>query len=813
MNYMKRLNLICMCLLASAGMQAAPLTPEQALERLNDGRMHKAGVAGLERVPVWTARTAEGTATAYVFNMADGNGYRILSADDAAYSVLGYSDTGCIDPDNMSPELKWWLKELGEQMEYYISRGATGGEIVPSYAPMAPIAPLTKSKWNQDAPYNNECPLLNTRVTYTGCVATSMAQVMYYHKYPEVGTGSNSYSWSNGNRTLSMDFSAQPFEWDSMLDQYTRGNYTTEQAKAVSFLMKSCGYSVNMNYGTSASGAQGPTIANALKEYFGYDQNVNVQWRVTYSASEWANKIYNNLKECGPVILNGHPYNDAGHSFICDGYNGDGYFHFNWGWGGMSDGWFLLECMNPESQGIGGASMGSAFNYGLNGIFGIQKPTGQPAEPNYGNLLMYGACTAEFEGTQIVFTRTEWYPSGWYCASDKDIRVNVGIIVEPVDGTPGEVITQSGTLMGSSRINMGPGYYYPTTDGPRAKFPTGLADGRYKVTIGVRDLNISGAPYIPVLCPYGAANYVYVTVKNGAKTIENVPTPTLQAENLTLESKLYYSRYARYKVKVKNPSDYELTETLSPALLTGNKVVMVGGVAPLTCEPNSENEIVWDAKMSLVSGATRPTSTTTYTLAIVNPVTNEVFGKYGDVTMEINPDKATLRVNSLTIENCTTEKETLSSGGTIDVYNVTNSRDFTASLDFYVWSGYFDGVVTGAIYETTLDNINDYDLIENVYSSRFYMDEEESQKLTIPIDFVNAETGKLYMLQFTYTSGSDVRPMRNIYFHAQSTGVDEVAADDEPARYFNMQGIEIPAPVKDQIVIVKKGNTTSKVIF
>lgn len=115
MNYMKRLNLICMCLLASAGMQAAPLTPEQALERLNDGRMHKAGVADLESVPVWTARTAEGTATAYVFNMADGNGYRILSADDAAYSVLGYSDTGCIDPDNMSPELNGGLRNWGNR--------------------------------------------------------------------------------------------------------------------------------------------------------------------------------------------------------------------------------------------------------------------------------------------------------------------------------------------------------------------------------------------------------------------------------------------------------------------------------------------------------------------------------------------------------------------------------------------------------------------------------------------------------------------------------------------------------------------------
>lgn len=811
---MKRLNLIGICLLAYAGIQAAPLTPGQALERLNDGRQSSVSATRLEKSPAWTARTSNGTATVYVFNESDGNGYRILAADDAAYAVLGYSDTGRIDPENMSPELKWWLEYTGAQMEYYISRGATRGEAAPKYAPMAPIEPLVKSKWNQDAPYNNDCPRLNNKQTYTGCVATSMAQLMYYHKYPEKGTGSASYYWGAGGRTLNMDFSAKAFDWDNMLHQYSYGDYNAEQAEAVAYLMKSCGYSVGMSYGTDASGAAGPSIAYALRQYFDYDPNVNVKWRVTYSASEWASEVYRNLNECGPVILNGHQYNDAGHSFVCDGYNGDGYFHFNWGWGGVSDGWYLLECMNPESQGIGGAAMGLAYNYGLNGIFGIQRPTGEPAQPMYGNLLMSGACTAEFIGNQIIFTRTSWYPDGWYCASDRSITVNMGIIIEPVDGTPGETMTQGGTFNGSVRVTSNPSQYFPTTAGPSANFPTGLPDGRYKVTIGIRDLSISGSPYIPVLCPYGAANYVYVTIKDGEKTIENVPTPSLQPENLTLETQLYCTRYALFKVKVKNPSDFELTENIAPALLKGNRIVMVGAVAPLTCAPNTDSEIEWEARMSPVEGEKWPTTATEYTLAIVDPVTGKVIGTYGTVTMNMNPGKATLRANSLTIKDCTTTTETTESGAEIQVYNVKDSRNFTVDLDYYVWAGFFDGVVTGSINKTSLANVNSYELVTNIYNGRQFMEEEESRALSLPVDFADAEPDALYTLQFSYTSGSDVRQLRSVYFRTGQSGVTDVNADSgESVRYYNLQGMEIAKPVKGQIVIVKKGDSTFKIRF
>ena len=172
---------------------------------------------------------------------------------------------------------------------------------------------------------------------------------------------------------------------------------TDAQGKAVSQLMVAAGHSVQMEYGTEASGTQGSLIAEALINYFDYDKGCHPDWRAVYSYSEWENMVYDNLKNVGPLVFNGHPYNDGGHSFVCDGYDGDGYYHFNWGWGG------------------GGASAGAGFVYNLNGIFGIQKPNDDPKPEIKDNILMYGGCTATVSNGNINFKRNTWYPDGWYC--------------------------------------------------------------------------------------------------------------------------------------------------------------------------------------------------------------------------------------------------------------------------------------------------------------------------------------------------------------------------------------------------------------
>ncbi len=811
---MKKSMLFALGVATALGMSAAPLTPQQALERMQQGRMGKVSAVKVDAQPVFTQTTADGVPTLYVFNCPDNQGYRILSADDAAYSVIGYSDTGSIDPDNMPSQLRWWLQMSGDMISHYAGR-ISNGDAAPANVAKERIEPLCKSKWNQDKPYNGMSPKIGTRSTYTGCVATSMAQVMYYHKYPEIGEGSNSYRWETASQTLSMNFDEAPFEWNNMLDVYTGSNYTTEQGNAVAYLMKACGYAVNMNYGLSASGAQGARIAYALRTFFKYDGNCTVKYRMAYSETEWADMVYNNLKTAGPVIMNGHEYESAGHSFICDGYDGNGYYHFNWGWSGMSDGYFSLEALNPNAQDIGGGS-GDGFNYGLNGIFGIQPPTGDPVVQEPDNMLCYGGVHATLTGSSLQFIQNEWYPQGWYDAMDHDISVNMGATIEPVDGTAGEPIDLVGYFGNSRIVKLSPGSYYPSVDGPKVTLPS-LSDGRYKVTLTIRDMTSGSTARYPIIVSYGCPNYVYVNVAGGVMTVENVAVAELVAEGLTLESDLYYDCNARYKALLKNDSEFQLTQNIAPALLKNGKIMMVGNQGPTTVDPKSEGEYEWICKMKVQSGVPAPTSAMQYELAIINPVTKEILGKYGNVTINPKPQSARLQADSFVIDGATKETiETNNGKGTATV-NVIPTNKFNTVLQYTVDTGFFDGVISYNIY--LRPDLNDFNTQEPVdmglYTYQPLQGEGTRDTLTVPVDFTQAQTGSIYSLRITYTVGTAERLLYNCHFRVLSneSGIDDVTTEDmdTPKTYYNLQGIEIKNPAPGQIVIVRQGNTVSKV--
>ncbi len=185
-----------------------------------------------------------------------------------------------------------------------------------------------------------------------------MAQVMYYWKYPEKGTGTVT-ARVNDIQTAPIDLSTITFDWDNMTDTYDQSS-TPAQKKAVAALMKACGYSVDMGYTVDESGAQTINLAKALVENFGYNENITFLQRNYFSGQDWNNLVYGELKAGRPVLYSGASITGS-HQFVCDGYDGNGYFHINWGWGGMSDGYFLLEALNPGAQGTGGSAGG--YNY------------------------------------------------------------------------------------------------------------------------------------------------------------------------------------------------------------------------------------------------------------------------------------------------------------------------------------------------------------------------------------------------------------------------------------------------------------------
>lgn len=812
---MKRKALICLSALAAGGMLAAPLTPEQALERMNQsGRAGKASAIRLDASPVMTVTAKNGQAGVYVFNSINGKGFRVLAADDVAYPVLGYADDGTVDVNNLSPEFKWWISGMAEQIA--AASGAKCADVsrIASDQSMTRIEPLVSTKWNQDAPFNNNAPNLSGSKCYTGCVATSMAQLMKYHNYPEKGQNSISYTWDRGSKTLSMDFSKVTFDWNNMLNAYQRGVYNDEQAEAVATLMEACGYAVQMNYGTQASGTQGSYIAEALKDYFGYDVNTYVDFRAGYSASEWAQKVWYNLKNVGPVVLNGHPYNDSGHSFICDGYDGAGYFHFNWGWGGASDGYYLLESMDPSFQGIGGSSGG--FSYSVNAIFGAQKPTGQEEQERYANIIMYGGCTATISGTTLSFRRNKWYPDGWYCASGEPIKIVAGAIIEPVDGTPGEKQTKSGRIFGSVLQEFTPGSYFPTTNGPVVTLPT-LADGKYKVTVGIKDSSKgASSPWNPVIVSYGQPNYVYVTVKDGVYSVENVPLSKLIPEALTLKSALYYGCMANFSAKLSNNTEYELTETVVPALLLNNAIAMIGNVAPSTVGPKSTAEISWPSTMKVQSGFSAPTTDKTYELAVINPITNEILGKYGEVTMKPQPkQQSSVAASEFNIIGVEPVEEEFGVYGNIKVYSLAENN-FSANLAIRVQRGFFDGVVSLGIYKPNIDNRFDLEPVElGLFQAQPFLESGETETFTMPVTFNNYKSGEVYALRAGWSNAKGTNTLGNCYFRIGAAGVHGVTDDstEAEARYYNLQGVEIRNPQPGQIVIVKKGSKSQKVRF
>ena len=303
----------------------------------------------------------------YAFNRGEGSGYVIVAADDrAAESVLGFADSGAFSSDSMPPAMRWWLDEYARQIDYAAGaeRQTDGCRPRLSAPDRKDIAPLLTTLWNQNEPYNLLCPEYEGEKCLTGCLATAVAQVMRYHRWPERGTGSHSYEWEVDDKvidTLSVDFSQSVYNWDAMTDTYGKES-TEEQRNAVARLMYDVGVACDMQYHPQGSGALSTAAVVALQRYFGYSRSDNLLFREYYTIDEWEDTVYSSLAQGLPVLYSGVTSTSEGHAFVCDGYR-DGYFHINWGWSGVSNGYFLLWSLDPDVQGTGGSSSGNGFDF------------------------------------------------------------------------------------------------------------------------------------------------------------------------------------------------------------------------------------------------------------------------------------------------------------------------------------------------------------------------------------------------------------------------------------------------------------------
>ncbi len=402
---MKKVVLLMFACCWSILLTAGDVMPEKALQQAADF-LNQRAATGSRRASVTSQQLtmASRINDLYVFNVANNGGFVIVSNDDTTTPILGYADSGNFDPDNVPENMKAWLQGYADEIAWAKSHPviAKASRRVAS-AVKTPILPLVQTKWNQDYPQNAFAPYYGVKGSSyvysttgteagveewfncaTGCVATAMAQVMNYHQWPVTTTDIPFYNWGRANVKLS-GLPSFSFEWAHMKDNYSSG-YTSEEATAIARLMRYCGQSVQMDYGPESS-ASSSIIAYALKNYFNYNTTAKFLSRSSYSYTNWIEILYNELSQNRPVLYGGQS-SGGGHEFVCDGYQGEDYFHINWGWGGDSDGFFKLSVLNPDEQGIGGSGSKDGYHYGHDAIVGIQKPSDagtvlEPAENKY----------------------------------------------------------------------------------------------------------------------------------------------------------------------------------------------------------------------------------------------------------------------------------------------------------------------------------------------------------------------------------------------------------------------------------------------
>lgn len=334
------------------------------------------------------ANEPQADAAYYVFNAEKDRGFVIVSGDDRTEPVLGYSDQGNFDPENVPDNMQAWLDQYVEEIsmldQEVLSHDALADNAHLNAYPSGVVQPFLRSKWDQGAPFYFQCPKYSGNYCQTGCVATAMAQVMYYYKWP-LSTSKAIPGYTQKNNNLNgTTYSALPtttFDWNVMQDYYYNSQYWPDDADkaAVAKLMHYCGKSVQMSYGVGSSSGSG--YSEVFEEYFRYSSKARRLYRYDYSWTQWQNFIVTELKAKRPVmyLATDHLY---GHAFVVDGYDGKGYYHINWGWRGIDNGYFLLSALNP----IRGAS-GDVLGY--NGyvlenqmIIGLEPNTVSTSEKN-----------------------------------------------------------------------------------------------------------------------------------------------------------------------------------------------------------------------------------------------------------------------------------------------------------------------------------------------------------------------------------------------------------------------------------------------
>ena len=712
----------------------------------------------------------------YVFNRGENGGFVIVSADDAVAPILGYSSQGSFSSDNMPPSLRSWLDEYSRQIDYARNAKLEKAAYAESEDFM-PIMPLIASLWEQADPYNRMCPEYKGERCLTGCAATALAMVMKYYEHPKTGVGSHSYTPINNRKLgkLTVDFGATTYDWDNMRDEYWWGTYTDEEANAVATLMYHCGVSLDMQYGTMSSGAYSVDWPRALKNYFDYDDGVHLLYREYYSTQGWNELIYNELAAGRPVLYSGVSY-EGGHAFVCDGYSADGYFHINWGWAGMSDGYFLLSALDPYEMGSGGSEGGFNFNQTI--TIGI-KPNDGIVDNDYVRITLAGDFLCI--GSEGVY---DWFSGendpngyeGFLNLSAEDTEAEIGVLVK--NKVSGEEYTSSTppTIVESMTGRKV----------PLDMESLNLADGEYDVYPVCRYAGNENWQIIPVRDKY--QQYLTLTVEDGIRTYSNsgvVKHFDLKVTELLTPNKFYCNEVAEFSVIVENLENtyaYEKIYYRCYSQETGEEIYYGGGNLAKPYPYSSYEVNFYLTYMPLEDGV--------YDIVFYDSMDNLLSEKY---EMEVLPG-AKLELAECSYNEVIYAERHFNINGS---FKNTGVRDFNGTLALRMID---DNGVQGIVRKL------------GTYS----VGVEETAEFNAEFETIEGlEAGREYYIAFSMIIANeyiDVCEPITITVTDEST-IEELEADAvDDTEYFNLQGVRIEKP-ENGLYLRKRGNKVEKVFI
>ena len=705
-------------------------------------------------------KAAEARSLYYVFNVGNDKGFVIVAGDDAVSPILAYADRGDFSEREMAPAAKAMLESYAQQIEMIQQNPSLAVAASTSYAA---IAPMVETQWNQMEPYNYMCPIIRGEAvrSVTGCVATAMAQIMYYHKWPVAETKAiPAYQMSNGE--LIAGANPVTLDWDAMQSTYTGSEAEDDPAaKAVAQLMVLCGKSVKMSYSSSASGAASESVPAALKEYFDYDGAAHMVYRDEYANADWEKMIYDELAAKRPVYLSGTSVSGTsavGHAFVCDGYDGEGFFHINWGWGGMSDGFFRLTLLNPDDHGTGGNNGSGGFNMDEGAIIGIQPNQGGTSQEVAQMTLDHFAATEETVTRNSIFGSFS-VPVNAACWNNTSQTLSVEQGLAYYDESNEMVGEPSG--LGSYSLDTGYGLSY---DGQQLSMGDGIKEGTYYVKF-VHKVNGSDEW---TLMKNADKHYLELQVNGTTATIVNhAPQQDFVVNDVNVQGNMSVGSQQTFTYNITNTGN---TYTQKVTFFVNKEIVSQIG---LNLDPGATDDYVF---------SWTPAREGTYEIGLAT----------GDGTEIITSQKVTIG-EAKSHELDVTFQFDDAEGSEILGYEVSgNSIKGTMSVINKGEEDFLDNITCGLYF----DGGDHY--LYLVSSNKIFVEAKAGESVDVPFEFPDLDYSKRYMVIVEYMSAGEYAPdIRSSFITLKDnpSGIEGVEVDgeaetDQPV--YNLQGVRMP---------------------